>query len=55
MAKPRKYKGHIINPEGEFFLIYTMEEWKYGADYRYAEHEAGSMEEAEEFINDIEN
>lgn len=53
--KPKKYKGFVIAPEGEFFQIYTMEEWKYGAGYRYAEHETGSIDEAKEFIDDFEN
>lgn len=33
------------------FHVYTNEEWSYGKGFRYAEWEAGTIEEAKEFID----
>lgn len=46
------YKGFKIQEvEPGLFFLFTAEEWAYGKGYRYPEHEAGSIEEAKEFID----
>lgn len=51
MKKLKCYKGFVIAVEGETFHIFTKDEWSYGAGYRYEEHEAGSLQEAMDFID----
>jgi hypothetical protein len=52
MKKLKQYKNFII-AEGEdnYLHIFTKDEWSMGKGYRYPEHEAGSMEEAIDFID----
>jgi hypothetical protein len=52
MKKVKTYKGFVIalDKEGTYHL-FTKDEWSYGAGCRYPEHEAGSIEEAVEFID----
>jgi hypothetical protein len=47
-----KYKGFVIalKPDG-YYDIYTKEEWSYGHGMRYPEHEAGTIQEARDFID----
>ncbi|WP_090739336.1 hypothetical protein [Paenibacillus sp. Mc5Re-14] len=35
----------------DVFLCYTKEEWEYGSGLRQAEWEAGTMQEAKDFID----
>ena len=52
MKKVKQYKGFVfaVDKEG-LFHIFTKEEWAYGAGCRYPEHEAGSIQEAMDFVN----
>ena len=51
LRKVRQYRGFIIAvDENDFYHIFTKEEWSYGKGFRYPEHEAGSMQEAIDFI-----
>ncbi|KTS84452.1 hypothetical protein NS115_03745 [Paenibacillus jamilae] len=57
MSKLRSYKGFKIKETIEdstgdaLFMIYTAEEYSYGEGLRTAEWEAGSLEEAKQFID----
>lgn len=52
MKKIKSYKGFVIaTDQNGFYHIYTKDEWSYGSGLRYAEHEAGNMQEAIEFID----
>ena len=61
MKKIKTYKGWIIaqfqkendleNFELNRFYIFTQDEWKHGKGLRSPEWDAGSLKEAEEFIN----
>ena len=51
MKKVSTYKGFTIAIEGGTYYLFTKEEWSYGRGYRTAEWEAGSMEEARNFID----
>lgn len=52
MKKVKQYKNFIIALDKEgFYHIFTKEEWSYGKGYRYPEHEAGSLQEAIDFID----
>lgn len=59
-VKPRvsTYKGFKIHettdrvkPEQAAFIVYTTEEWLHGKGLRYPEWEAGTMQEAKDFID----
>lgn len=50
------YKGWKIKEKKDqygqdVFLCYTADEWSYGSGLRQAEWEAGTMQEAKDFIN----
>jgi len=46
------YKGFKIEQVGEDeYHVYTGEEWEYGTGFRTAEWEAGSIQEAQDFID----
>jgi hypothetical protein len=47
------YKGFVLGykPCGNIIEIYTKEEWMQGKGYRYVEHEAGTKQEAIDFID----
>ncbi|MGM1023515.1 MAG: hypothetical protein ACQEXV_24015 [Bacillota bacterium] len=55
--KVTTYKGFKIKESTEdstgdiLFMIYTVEEYSYGEGLRTAEWEAGSLEEAKQFID----
>lgn len=53
MKKVKQYKGFVIAycEEEECFYIYTKDEWSFGKYFRYPEHEAGTIEEAINFID----
>jgi len=52
MKKVKQYKNFVIALDNKgFYHIFTKEEWSYGNGYRYPEHEAGSLEEAIDFID----
>lgn len=53
MKKVKQYKGFVIalSKEDGQYHIFTKDEWGYGAGCRYAEHEAGSIQEAIDFID----
>lgn len=53
--KPVSYKGYKILEEtdrlgGQVFNVYTAGEWAQGKGYRQVEWEAGTLEEAKEWI-----
>lgn len=49
--KTEKHKGFTLGYKSENEIeIYTKEEWSQGRGYRYPEHEAGTKEEAIDFI-----
>lgn len=50
-SKVRSYKGFKIQETADGFIIFTDEEWAFGKGYRYPEHEAGTLQEAKEFID----
>jgi hypothetical protein len=46
------YKGFKIQQiDTNMFLLFTKDEWSYGEGYRSAEWEAGTIEEAKQFID----
>lgn len=51
MKKIKSYKGFVIALEGDNYHIFTKDEWSYGKGLRYAEHEAGNIQEAIDFID----
>lgn len=52
MKKIKQYKGFVIAQDKEGILhIFTKEEWSYGNGCRYPEHEAGTVQEAIDFID----
>lgn len=52
MKKVKAYKGFIIAQSKDgFFHIFTKEEWAFGNGCRYPEHEAGTIQEAKDFID----
>lgn len=52
MAKVRAYKGFKIEEANEnTFNVYTADEWSMGKGFRYPEWEAGSLQEARDFID----
>lgn len=51
-ARVTAYKGFKIHEESAtMFKVYTADEWAYGKGFRYPEWEAGTMQEAKEFID----
>jgi hypothetical protein len=53
VKKLQQYKGFVIaeNKKGDYpFLVFTKDEWSYGAGVRYPEWQADSVEEAREWI-----
>lgn len=51
-SKVKQYKGFkIVMNHEERYDIFTKEEYSYGKGYRSAEHDAGSIEEAMEYID----
>lgn len=59
MKKIKVYKGFVIAEASKKeiesgstqYEIYTTDEWSYGSGMRYAESEAGSIQEATDFID----
>lgn len=51
MKKIKQYKGFVIAQDKEFYHVFTKDEWSYGEGFRYPEIEAGSVKEAEDFID----
>lgn len=55
--KPVTYKGFKIleendqHSDGTVFNVYTKDEWSYGKGFRMVEWEAGTMQEAKDFID----
>ncbi|WP_179125849.1 hypothetical protein [Rossellomorea marisflavi] len=47
-----RYNGFVIalKPCGHYD-IYSQDEWDYGPGLRYPEHEAGTIQEAKDFID----
>lgn len=46
------YKGFVLGYKEEGIIeIYTKDEWSQGKGYRYVEHEAGTKQEAMDFID----
>jgi hypothetical protein len=47
------YKGFVLayRTDGTCIEIYTKDEWLQGKGYRYVEHEAGTKQEAMDFID----
>ncbi|MGG0794796.1 hypothetical protein ABE137_12420 [Brevibacillus laterosporus] len=45
------YKGFKIKKVENDFVVYTADEWIYGEGFRYPEHEAGTLQEAKDFID----
>jgi hypothetical protein len=52
LKRIKTYKGFVIatTNKGDY-LLFTKEEWSYGAGYRYPEWEAGNLQEAIDFID----
>lgn len=52
MKKVKQYKGFVIAlGRDDMYHVFTKEEYSYGEGCRYPEHEAGSIEEAKDFID----
>jgi hypothetical protein len=51
-TKVTSYKGWKIQQVGENdFRVFTADEWSYGEGFRYPEWEAGTIQEAKDFID----
>lgn len=56
MKKIKQHKNFIIAMDKEErFQIFTKDEWSMGKGFRYAEHDACTVKEALEFIDDYGN
>lgn len=53
MKKIKQYKGFVFatSKEDDQIHVFTKEEYAYGEGCRYEEHEAGSVQEAIDFVD----
>lgn len=52
MKKIKQHKNHVIAVDKEgTHHVFTKEEWAYGNGCRYADWEAGNLQEAIDFID----
>lgn len=52
MRKVKSYKGFVVAMDQEgIFNIFAKDEWRLGDGFRYSEFEAGTMNEALDFID----